>query len=66
MVTTKAPGILNSKHNEIVFSRHINIHSSVMNDNKKIQKRGLKSRMLQSSLSRMFELSEIERIPGKD
>jgi CheY-like chemotaxis protein len=66
ILTTKAPGILNSRQNEIVFSRHINIHSSVMNDNRKIQKRDLKSRMLQSSLSRMFELSEFERIPGKD
>jgi len=37
-----------------------------MNDNRKIQKRDLKSRMLQSSLGRMFELSEIQRIPGKD
>jgi hypothetical protein len=46
MLTTKAPGILYSKQNEIVFSRHINIHSSVMNDNRKIQKRDLKSRML--------------------
>ena len=66
MLTTKAPGILNSKQNEIVFSRHINIHSSVMNDNRMIHKRDLKSRMLQSSLGRMFELSEIQRIPGKD
>lgn len=36
MLTTKAPGVLTSKQNEIVFSRHINIHCSVMNDNRKI------------------------------
>ena len=64
IATTKAPGILCSKQNEIVFTRNIDLINSVMNE--KSNKRLFKSRKLQASLSRMFELSEIERIPKKD